>query len=289
MRSAGFWLSDRAWAAIGPLLPQNWPGARRADDRRVISGTIHVLRVGGRWQDCPPGDGPSTTICNRFNRWRHRGLRARHFAASWRRRNCPMISASTAPPCARTGPHTAETGAKVQAIRCPAGECAQSPRGGRSRGGPTTKTHALTEACRRAVAFRLSPGNRAGISAAAALPDKWPPPTRLLVDKGYDANRLRARLKNSETIAVIPATRSRKVPIPHDALADTRRNLIECAIWLARTAPWPKRQRFWCSERSWRRFGDRTRTHDQHPTSPNCRLADRRGRHRWRAPRQSLR
>ena len=69
MRSAGFWLSNRAWAAIGPLLPQNQPGARRVDDRRVISGIIHVLRVGCRCQDCPPAYGPSTTIYNRFNRW----------------------------------------------------------------------------------------------------------------------------------------------------------------------------------------------------------------------------
>ena len=29
-------------------------------------------------------------------------------------------------------------------------------------------------------------------------------------------------------------------------------------------------------------------THDQHPTSPNRHAADRRGRHRWRPPRQSL-
>jgi transposase len=48
-----FWLSDRAWAAIEPLLPKNQPGARRVDDRRVISGIIHVLRSGCRWQDCP--------------------------------------------------------------------------------------------------------------------------------------------------------------------------------------------------------------------------------------------
>ena len=57
--SSGFWLSDRAWAAIKPLLPTNQPGARRVDDRRVISGIIHVLRIGCRWEDCPPGYGPS--------------------------------------------------------------------------------------------------------------------------------------------------------------------------------------------------------------------------------------
>ena len=36
-----FWLSDEAWAAIEPHLPQNQPGARRVDDRRVISGIVH--------------------------------------------------------------------------------------------------------------------------------------------------------------------------------------------------------------------------------------------------------
>jgi transposase len=79
--SAGFWLSDRGWAAIEPLLPANQPGARRVDDRRVISGIIHVLRIGCRWEDCPPGYGPHTTIYNRFNRWSHRGLWGRIFAA----------------------------------------------------------------------------------------------------------------------------------------------------------------------------------------------------------------
>ena len=78
--SAGFWLSDRAWEAIAPLLPTNQPGARRVDDRRVISGIIHVLRIGCRWEDCPPDYGPATTIYNRFNRWSRRGLWGHIFA-----------------------------------------------------------------------------------------------------------------------------------------------------------------------------------------------------------------
>ena len=67
-----FWLSDAQWAAIEPFLPKNQPGARRVDDRRVISGIIHVLKSGCRWCDCPPEYGPSTTIYNRFNRWSRR-------------------------------------------------------------------------------------------------------------------------------------------------------------------------------------------------------------------------
>ena len=67
-----FWLSDEQWAAIEPHLPQNQPGARRVDDRRVISGILHVLKVGCRWQDCPGDYGPHTTVYNRFNRWSRR-------------------------------------------------------------------------------------------------------------------------------------------------------------------------------------------------------------------------
>ena len=48
-----FWLDDEAWSTIEPHLPKNQPGARRVDDRRVISGILHVLKTGCRWQDCP--------------------------------------------------------------------------------------------------------------------------------------------------------------------------------------------------------------------------------------------
>ncbi len=72
-----FWLDDEAWAAIEPHLPKNQAGARRVDDRRVISGILHVLKTGCRWQDCPAEYGPPTTIYNRFNRWSRRQLWSR--------------------------------------------------------------------------------------------------------------------------------------------------------------------------------------------------------------------
>jgi transposase len=76
-----FWLDDQSWAAIEPLLPSNQPGARRVDDRRVLSGIIHVLTSGCRWRDCPAAYGPPTTIYNRYNRWSQRGIWTRIFAA----------------------------------------------------------------------------------------------------------------------------------------------------------------------------------------------------------------
>ena len=69
-----FWFDDRQWAVLEPLLPKGQPGARRVDDRRVLSGIVHVLHTGCRWQDCPPIYGPPTTVYNRFHRWSRRGL-----------------------------------------------------------------------------------------------------------------------------------------------------------------------------------------------------------------------
>jgi len=69
MSKALFWLSDEQWAAMEPFMPRNQPGARRQDDRRIISGIFHVLKSGCRWQDCPSEYGPPTTVYNRFNRW----------------------------------------------------------------------------------------------------------------------------------------------------------------------------------------------------------------------------
>ncbi|HTM77233.1 MAG TPA: IS5 family transposase [Devosia sp.] len=216
--SAGFWLSDAAWAAIEPLLPTNQPGARRVDDRRVISGIIHVLRVGCRWQDCPPDYGPSTTIYNRFNRWSHRGLWTRIFTTLSAQAGLPDdLSIDSTAVWAHRSAHGGKGGGESSGHRALAWWT-------------NHENPCLTDGCGRTVAFLLGAGNDADISAAPALLDKVPPPTRLLADKGDDANSLRARLAASATEAVIPSTRFRKKPIPHDAAAYVSRNLIERAF-----------------------------------------------------------
>jgi len=79
MRRNLFWLSDEQWHQIEPFLPTDVRGKDRVDDRRVISGILHVLKSGCRWCDCPPEYGPPTTIYNRFVRWAERGVWERLF------------------------------------------------------------------------------------------------------------------------------------------------------------------------------------------------------------------
>ena len=74
-----FWLSERQWKRLAPLLPRKSRGVPRVDDRRVISGIVHVLKSGGRWVDAPAVHGPRKTLYNRFVRWGAAGIWQRLF------------------------------------------------------------------------------------------------------------------------------------------------------------------------------------------------------------------
>ena len=70
-----FWLTDEQFAKIAPHLPTNTRGKPRVDDRRVISGIVHVLKSGSRWADAPREVyGPKKTLYNRFVRWAAKGV-----------------------------------------------------------------------------------------------------------------------------------------------------------------------------------------------------------------------
>ena len=70
-----FWLTDGQFETIRPHLPTDTRGKERVDDRRVISGIIHVLKSGGRWVDAPREVyGPWKTLYNRFVRWAAKGV-----------------------------------------------------------------------------------------------------------------------------------------------------------------------------------------------------------------------
>lgn len=65
---------------------------------------------------------------------------------------------------------------------------------------------------------------------------------QLIADRGYDSNAIRAAISAQDAKVVIPATRSRKAPIPYDRDAYRTRNLVE---------------RLWCRLKDWRRIATR--------------------------------
>ena len=75
-----FWLSEDQLSRISGFFPLSH-GVPRVDDRRVVSGIIHVIRNGLRWCDAPDVYGPHKTLYNRFIRWSRMGVFERIFIA----------------------------------------------------------------------------------------------------------------------------------------------------------------------------------------------------------------
>ena len=230
MRKQARWLTDEEWARIEPLLPRGRKGARRVDDRRIVSGIVHMLKSGARWRDCPAEFGPYTTVYNRFNRWSRQGPVAADVRGPDRSQRDLRRSRHRCHPYqgAPLGGRR-KRGAFFQAI-------------GRSRGGRTTKLHGLVDDRGRPRVLLLSAGNVNDISMAEALVRAAGPFRRLLADKGYDANHFQRLLAERGTEAVIPSTASRRAPIPFDTLAYKAGNRVE---------------RMWCRLKDFRRIATR--------------------------------
>jgi len=62
---------------------------------------------------------------------------------------------------------------------------------------------------------------------------------RLIADRGYDTNAIRAAVAAQGAEVIIPSTASRRAPIPYDPVAYRARNLVE---------------RLWCRLKDWRRI-----------------------------------
>lgn len=75
-----FWLSEEQIVRIEPYFPLSH-GVPRVDDRKVVSGIIHVIRNGLRWRDAPAVYGPHKTLYNRFIRWSKMGVFDQIFTA----------------------------------------------------------------------------------------------------------------------------------------------------------------------------------------------------------------
>jgi transposase len=78
----------------------------------------------------------------------------------------------------------------------------------------------------RPLRFRLTAGQRHDNLTAKALLEGFKAEA-VLADRAYDNNDLRKTIADMNAEAVIPSTRSRKLPIPHDATIYKLRNRIE--------------------------------------------------------------
>src|SRR5258707_1928653 len=179
----------------------------------VVCSMASFGSSGAPWRDLPEVYGPRTTCYNRFVRWRRAGvwdqimdaLAAGHDAAA------QMIDTSVV----RVHQHGA----------CVADNNHQDM--GRSRGGLTSKIHAVVDTNGLPVHLALTPGEAHDNRLCSVLLSALLPQTMLLADRGYDADWIRELARQQGAWANIPPKRNRKDPICFSPFLYRARNLIE--------------------------------------------------------------
>ena len=216
MAAHHFWLTEEQFARLKPLLPNKPRGVPRVDDRRVISGIIHVIRSGLMWRDAPAEYGPPKTLYNRFVRWSAAGGVQPYFFGAGRRERGDGRGDDRRHPSegAPDGRQSAQKGALSRCL-------------GRSRGGLTSKLHAVCDAAGKPVRLLLTAGQVSDYRGAAALVASLPAATSLIADRGYDSDRFRTALTAQGITSCIPGRRHRKNPIEYDTALYKHRNQIE--------------------------------------------------------------
>ncbi len=206
-------LTDYEWTVIRPMLPNKPRGVPRANDRRVLNGIFWVLRSGAPWRDLPGTFGPYTTCYNRFVRWRRAGVWGRIMEALAGPHDTAVQMIDTS--IVRVHQHAA----------CVARNRRQSM--GRSRGGLTSKIHALVDTNGLPVRLGLTAGEAHDNRLAGKLLSRLRSGTMLLADRGYDADWIRALAAKRRAWANIPPRSNRNDPICFSPYLYRARNLVE--------------------------------------------------------------
>jgi len=98
---------------------------------------------------------------------------------------------------------------------------------GRSRGGLTTKIHALVDACGLPIVLKLTAGQAHDGRSAQDMLDTLGPGQVLVADRAYDSNGLREMLQSRGATANVKPMPHRLNPPAFDKRLYRKRNLVE--------------------------------------------------------------
>lgn len=213
--------SDACWGAVAGVVAKLTRRGPKGDLRRFIEAVVWILRSGGPWRDLADRFGPWEAIYRRFRRWALSGR--------WEtlRRALTVVQSTKLLLLDSTivKAHSHAAGVRTDRQRAEAL--------GRSRGGFTTKLHALITETGQLVRYVLTGGEVNDITQAERLVRPREGST-LVGDRAYDSDGFIRHLEELGMRAVIPSRSTRKMPRVLDRTAYAQRNVIE--RWFGRLA-----------------------------------------------------
>ena len=183
--------------------------------RIFMEAVWYIVRSGCQWRLLPKIYGNYRSVHRRFKKWCEKGILTKLLEYT---QQDPDLEISII------------DGTIVRAHACSAGyrkDSGAQEALGRSKGGFTTKIHALVDALGNPLKFILTAGQRNDITQAEALTENVHNSV-VVADKGYDSNAFIASLESKGCEVIIPPKRNRKVQRDYDKHVYKERHLVEC-------------------------------------------------------------
>ena len=212
-----YYINEKNWQKIYDFL-RSLKGIRVSSEkstRRFVEGIYFILKTGAQWRELPAYYGKWRSVHKRYEAWCSKNIWNKvlqYFSKDYDGESI-MIDATIvrAHPCA-SGYKKDQN--EAQAL-------------GRSKGGFTTKIHAVVDALGQALRFNLTAGQRHDITQASDLLTGFEN-ANVIADKGYDSNAFIKQIQSQNCIPVIPSKKNRKSPRDYDKHLYKERHLIEC-------------------------------------------------------------
>lgn len=211
-------LTDDEWNRIVDLLPPENTGKQgrpRKNNRTILNGIMWIARSGAPWRDLPERYGPWETVYSRFRKWIDDGILDNLFRLLSMEAELEELSLDASIVQA----HQHSAGAKK---RGPPNEI------GHSRGGASTKIHAVVDAYGYPLYVMLSEGQRNDINYAIPVLEHIDiEGSNVLADRGYDSYQLLDYIYERGGEPTIPSRKGAKFERHCDWWLYKERHLVE--------------------------------------------------------------
>jgi transposase len=183
--------------------------------RTFLEGVYFIMRTGAQWRELPKRYGKFKTVHKRFVSWAKKNIW--NDMLSFFAEDADMESVMI-------------DGSVIRAHACASGYKKGSEEEqalGRSKGGFTTKIHALVDALGNPLRFILTPGQASEIKQGPKL-IKGIIGANVLADKAFDCNEFLSQIISQECTPIIPPRSNRIVHREVDYHLYKERHLVEC-------------------------------------------------------------
>lgn len=191
-------LTDKKWELLEGMMPEGAGRPPARGNRNFINAVIWIARTGAPWRDLPERFGPWQSIYNRFLRWARKGT----FGAIFKALALPKQDVASLLDATVVRAHQDASGGR-------GGQ--KKNEIGRSRGGCSTKIHAVSDSEGMPLHIEITQGQVHDSVMSEEL-IAHAPSKAIVADTAYDSHAFHRTVRGRKLAYVVKSHPNRKMP-----------------------------------------------------------------------------